>query len=175
MSYQSNFYDCPYSSLVSDIRGAFDPCMGQDFMIIVADAIHPINLHQQYVLQAHGCGPTQFFNGTCNNVNPAKNCNTFNALSGDCTTCPNQKYTLASGICSMPPTCSTGSTLKGTVCVSDLCQASNADGSCSSCKSVVNEVKADGSCGLKACNSPLTLNTATGNCDVPPRHLSGRA
>ena len=143
--------------------------MGQDPMPFPSSAIAPITLHQQYVLQAHGCGTTQYFDGTtCQNVDPAKNCGTHNSLSGDCTSCPSTKYTLSSGSCVLPPTCSTGSTLKGTVCVSDLCQASNADGSCSSCKSVANEVKADGSCGLKTCNSPLTLNTATGNCDVPP-------
>ena len=129
-----------------------------------------INSHQAYVIQAHGCGTGQFFNGTCNNVDPAKNCNTFNALSGDCTTCPSTKYTLASGSCVIPPTCSSGSTLVGVVCVSDLCATSNADGTCASCKSVLNEVKADGSCGLKVCTSPQVLNQTSGNCDAAPNN-----
>ena len=86
VSFQSNSYACPYTSGVNDIRGDFDPCTGS----IISNA--PANLHQAYVIQAHGCSPTQFFNGTCNNVDPAKKCNTFNALSGDCTTCYSTKY-----------------------------------------------------------------------------------
>ena len=164
-SYQSRPYGCPVTKAYDTLsRGAFDPCAGT--MLFAG----PINLHQAYVIQAHGCGPTQFFNGTCNNVDPAKKCNTFNALSGDCTTCPSTKFTLASGVCVIPPTCSSGSTLVGVVCVSDLCATSNADGTCASCKSVLNEVKADGSCGLKTCTAPKVLNQTTGNCDAAPNN-----
>ena len=124
-----------------------------------------INLHQAYIIQAYGCGPTQFFNGTCNNVDPARNCNTFNALSGSCMTCPNSNYNLSAGWCRIPPSCPTGSTAVGFVCVSDLCQTSTSAGKCATCKSVLNEVKADGSCGLKTCPSPQTLNTTSGACD----------
>ena len=162
VSFQSNPYACPYTSGVNDIRGDFDPCTGS----IISNA--PKNQHQAYVIQAHGCGPMQFFNGTCNNVDPAKQCNTFNALSGDCTTCYNTKYSLVSGSCVILPTCPSGSALVGAVCVSDLCKDSNAQGLCTSCKSVLNEVKADGTCGLKTCASPAVLNSTTGNCDTLP-------
>ena len=55
----------------------------------------------------------------------------------------------------------------GAVCVSVLCKTSDARGLCTSCKSVLNEVKSDGSCGLKNCVAPETLNQNTGNCDKP--------
>ena len=45
---------------------------------------------------------------------------------------------------------------------------SDAKGRCISCKSVLNEVKSDGSCGLKSCVAPDILNQKTGNCDKPP-------
>ena len=32
---------------------------------------------------------------------------------------------------------------------------------------VLNEVKPDGSCGLKTCPSPAVLNQTSGNCDAP--------
>ena len=161
VSFQSNPYACPYTSGVNDIRGDFDPCTGS----LISNA--PANLHQAYVIQAHGCGPTQFFNGTCNNVDPARKCNTFNALWGDCTSCYSTKYTIVAGSCVILPTCSSGSTLVGAVCVSDLCKDSNAQGLCTSCKSILNEVKSDGTCGLKTCSSPAVLNSTTGNCDTP--------
>ena len=166
-SFQSNAYTCPYDPAFKDVRCAFNPCTGST---VVGAAGGPINVHQQYIIQAHGCGLTQFFNGTCNNVDPAKNCNTFNALSGDCTSCPSTKYNLTSGSCVIPPTCSSGSTLVGVVCVSDLCATSNADGTCATCKSVLNEVKADGSCGAKTCTAPKVLNQTTGNCDAAPNN-----
>ena len=169
-SFQSDYYTpAPvtraFSRLHTDIccSGGFDAAQG--FIDPYAG-----NLHQAYVIQAHGCGPTQFFNGTCNNMDPNKNCNTFNALSGDCLTCPNTNYKLTAGACVIPPTCNPGFTLVGVVCVSDLCKTSNSNGACTSCKAVVNEVKADGSCGLKSCASPLILNTITGNCDTPPNN-----
>ena len=124
----------------------------------------PTNLHQAYVTQALECGTNQFFNGTCNDMDPSKNCNTFNPLGGECQTCPNSSYILTGGRCVLPGTCSTGFTLQNYVCVSDLCASANADGSCSSCKSATNEVKADGSCGLKICTSPLILNISSGIC-----------
>ena len=76
-SFQSYPYQCPYTAGYVDIRADFDPCLGT---MPFPEA--KINLHQAYIIQAHGCGQNQFYNGTCNNVDPARKCNTFNALSG---------------------------------------------------------------------------------------------
>ena len=76
-SFQSYPYQCPYTAGYVDIRADFNPCLGT---MPLPGA--KTNLHQTYVMQAHGCGQHQFYNGTCNNVDPAKKCNTFNALSG---------------------------------------------------------------------------------------------
>ena len=161
-SFQSHSYGCPVNKAYDiSSRCAFDPCTGT--MLFTGKT----NLHQAYVIKAHGCGTTQFYNGSCHNVDPARKCNTFNALSGDCTTCPNTKFSLILGWCVIPQNCSEGSTLQGVVCVSNLCKESNAKGLCTSCKSVLNEVKADGSCRPKSCASPLTINSKTGNCDKP--------
>ena len=102
--FQSNTYACPYNAAYSDFRGAFDPCKGQETMVFPASrgSSSPINLHQLYIMQSHRCTSNQFFNGSCNNMDPSKNCNTFNALSGDCTTCPSTKYSLYSGACVIP-------------------------------------------------------------------------
>ena len=129
----------------------------------------PINLHQQNNIGGHSCNPTnQWWNGTnCNTVDPAKNCNTFDSRSGDCLSCKGSVLP-TNGACPSSSTCAAGSSLVGLVCVSDLCATSNADGTCATCKSVVNEVKADGSCDLKSCVVPLILNQVTGDCDVPP-------
>ena len=105
--FQSNTYACPYNAAYNDFRGAFDPCMGQETMVFPVKpssggSSSPINIHQLYIMQAYRCTSNQFFNGSCHNMDLSKNCNTFNALSGDCTTCPSTKYTLTSGACITP-------------------------------------------------------------------------
>ena len=108
--FQSNTYACPYDSAYYDIRGAFDPCKGQETMVFPektsSGVSPPINIHQVYIMQSHWCQPNQFFNDSCNPMDPNKNCNTFNALSGDCTSCPGTQYSLTSGSCIIPKICS---------------------------------------------------------------------
>ena len=56
-SFQSYPYACPYTSGVTDPRGAFDPCSST-----MAPAGDPTNLHQVKVIRGHGCNPaTQYF------------------------------------------------------------------------------------------------------------------
>ena len=41
----------------------------------------------------------------CKNVDPARNCNTWNPLGGECQTCPTEQHVLTGGSCVIPPTC----------------------------------------------------------------------
>ena len=53
---------------------------------------------------------------------------------------------------------------QGGSCESEKCASKNSDGSCASCKSILEEVKPDGSCNLKACAPDKNINKATGKC-----------
>jgi len=127
----------------------------------------PVNLHQQEALKAHVCvDRTYYFEGSCYPVSDG--CNSFDPLSGRCSTCAIAGQTVqANGMCGSPSltvTCATGTSLVGSVCVSDSCDASNPDGSCASCKSLAEQVQS-GSCVPKTCPTGQTLDSATGNCN----------
>ena len=66
-TYVSKFYTddyfCPYPSGFHDVYGVFAGCTANPSV-----SGELINLHAQYVIQAHGCGVRQYFDGTCKNV-----------------------------------------------------------------------------------------------------------
>ena len=137
-SYTGNFqtdpYTCPFTSLFFDTYGVFSGCTLSPSVSGVL-----INLHAQYVIQAHACGVRQFFNGTCNNVDSA--CNTFNTLSGACFTCADTSISPdASGRC-IPPvvviTCSANQHQVGSQCIPDTCASVDTNNRCISCVSVI--------------------------------------
>ena len=158
LTYQTDTYLCPFSSIYSDVHGVFNGCTPSDAV--------PGNIHAAYVIQAHACGSRQFFNGTCNDV--SSNCNTFDPLSGKCFSCANLTYTKVNGVCSAPVvvvTCAAGTYNNGGTCIPDNCSAVDATGNCTSCIKVTYQL-VSGKCTLKTCPTGQALNSTTGNCDV---------
>ena len=151
----------PYPAGYSDYHGVFAGCTPNPSI-----SGNLINVHAAYAIQAHACGTRQFFNGSCQNV--AASCNTFDPLSGWCTSCADTSITPSSGVCASPSTaltCPTGQHQVGTACIPDTCSAANSAGQCTACISVLYQV-VSGACTKKTCGSGFTLNSQTGVCEV---------
>ena len=160
--FYTDAYHCPFPSGFYDVHAVFAGCTPNPSV-----SGELINLHAQYVIQAHACGVRQFFNGTCNNVNSS--CNTFDALSGRCYTCADNTINPDSnGVCtplSTQITCSTGQHQVAGLCIPDTCAAVDSNNQCTSCVSVIYTVSS-GACVRKTCSSGFSLNEQTGNCQI---------
>ena len=143
ISFQSDPYPCFHSPSFRDINEIFKPCYFTT----------KTNLHQQTALLAHRCGPRQFYNGSCHNIDQA--CNTFNPRADWCYTCKNTSIQAIDGKC-RPPLPPAAPSLP------EHCLEGDSSG-CRSCSSPIYEV-VDGACALKACPPGSVLDAATGGC-----------
>ena len=153
-TFTSDPYPCPpYSGDFSDYQNVFIACTPKPIPLA--------NAHQENAIKAHLCGKNQFYaNSMCQDVDPAKNCNTFNPLGGECQTCFNSRWTLTNGVC-IPP----GQSVAAAVALPQNCASVDSTGACTSCISLLYRVDvASGSCILKTCPSGEVLDINSGNC-----------
>lgn len=160
ITYTTDPYVCPFASTYIDYYGTFSGCSSA------------ASSHQAYTIQAHQCGIRQFFNGTCNNVDPS--CNTFDPLTGNCFTCLDPTQTVVQGACVTaaaavtPPTCAPGQTLfNNAICIPETCSAADATGACTACVNTAFVLN-NGACNPVNCGTGLYFSVALGQCTFLP-------